>query len=185
MKPYRSSPRVVALLLFFTGCVMVNSLHPLFQEDEYVALPGVVGTWGTEDETWVFENSPKSRTYTLFYTYEEKTSEFLAVFGRIGGDLYLDMSPVELDTENEVLKRYRVLGHTFYKVELTIAAFRLDSIDYTWLHDKISSGEVSIEHFETRGGITLTADTEELQALIQVHSDEMFSDPQALKKRTP
>ncbi len=159
------------LVALIGGCV--RSLHPLFNEEDLVFEPSLVGTWSEEDDedTWSFQKSGEN-AYDLIVTEGGLPAGFDAKLGRLGSYLFLDLYPQEPDIKNDFYKFHLIPAHTFSRVWIEEDTLHLSMLDNDWLRDMIDQGELNIEHERLDGGIVLTTATDILQEFVVRHAED-------------
>ncbi len=181
---------VLAMTICLLACVW--TLQPLFEEDDLVFEPGLVGTWkAAEDEdTWTFEKAQDSNAYVLVYHQVEfepdesvsgkkkipgEAARFEARLGRLGGHLFLDLIP-EADgnpwAHNDLLNWHLIRAHTFCRLRLEKDRLRLDWLEEKWLEEALKSGRVTIAHAQAEDGVVVTAPTKELQQMVHKYAGD-------------
>ncbi len=82
------------ILILLCGCI--PSLYPIYTEQNLVNLPQLVGTWeedgGEEANTWEFTANDSS-SYRLVYTEDGEPGFFIVHVAKLGGYLFLDITP--------------------------------------------------------------------------------------------
>ena len=173
---------LILLLPLLLGCP-VRSIFPLFTDAETVFEPGLVGLWSSADgDKLSFEKAGDKGQYTVTATEEgpdgeiAETRTYIALLGRLGKALFLDMSvPVREGEEGHVIPT-----HTIWRVWLETDALRMVWLDDDWLGQMIEGKKITIAHFRRGDEIVLTAPTAELQALVKRFADDIaaFPDPE-------
>ncbi len=177
----------VALL---AGCV-VTSVYPFYTAKDLTFEPALLGTWSdpekTNDgtDTWVFE--PIAATaYKLTVRDNSETNEFDAHLFTLGGQQFLDSLP-------RTRTAYQTPTHVLLRVKSISPTLQLELLSYEWLGKLVEQNPKAIRHIivpATAGkdndndGLTLTADTAELQKFIRKHRDNTnaWVAPMVLKK---
>jgi hypothetical protein len=184
--------------LLLGGCV-VQSIHPLFNEQDYVAYP-LAGTWTQKDGdkeqgVWIF--AAANKVYKLTHTDEKgRKAVFAVAAGKIGTNVFLDFSPAldSLDQVpgsevNDFFAADIIPAHVFTKVVASNGAISLVAMDYEWLQQFLEKNPKAIAHVVQDKRPILTASTEELQKFVAKYaSDEkVFKNDILLvpKKMTP
>ncbi len=172
----------LGLMALLAGGCLVQSIHPLFVEKDYLPCDQVVGTWeqresdGSLEGTWVF--AEKERTYALTHTDKEKRQAIFEVSaGRLGGETLLDLilsDPLPGRELNELAQWHLMPVHTFLKVTGTKESLSLTPMDLEWLAKHLQENPKALAHTMRRNGNEdgfplLTAGTEELQKFVTKH----------------
>ena len=180
----------LAVAALVTGCI--PSLHPLYTDQDLVFEPRLVGTWVGEDEddTWVFEKSGEKQ-YELTFTEDGVPAKFEVHLVNLGGSLFMDFYPQELDieadTDNEFYWLHWIPAHTFARVSIEEDVLRMEMLDADWVDTSLAEGEVKIKHERVNDNIVLTASTKKLQPfMLECTEDEdAFADPTEMKRQKP
>lgn len=186
---------LVLLAALLGGCV-VQSIQPLFAEREYVAYPGLAGTWvqkgdnGQEIGVWTFEDD--ERRYKLAHTDEKGRKAIInVVAGRIGTNIFFDFSlrdPLPGSEPNDLATVGLIAAHLFAKVVRTNDALVLLAMDYEWLEKHLKANPSAVAHIVQDDRPILTVSTKELQAFVAKHAndDKIFKNEIKLspKKKT-
>ncbi len=161
-------------LMVLAGCI--PSLHPLYEDDQLVYSPDLIGTWkGPEDDTMVFMKPDDDGLYKLVYVDRIDTAVvFRAGLTRIGDRMYVDFYPVTPGAidQNEFFGVHFSSWHTFAQVALTDHTLDIRFGDALWLSDYVERSPDAIAHYFA-DGIRLTAETTELRAFVSRH-DALF-----------
>ncbi len=185
----------VLALTLLAGCA--RSLFPLFAEKDLVFNPSLVGRWmdPKSSDGWTFSKSG-DRSYSLVH-FQAKygptaqkvpgdTARFEARLGRLGQYWFLDITPSEQPNgiKNDFLDFHLLPVHSFWRIWFENDSLRLAMLDNDWLKNMIDSSRVSIKHEEVRGGIVLTAPTEELQPFVLKYAEDAqaFPEPGTLRR---
>jgi hypothetical protein len=182
MKTKLSFFTLACAALFFAGCV-VQCLHPLFTEKDFVTVPGLAGTWaqmedGKEQGLWTFE--PDDRQYKLTHTDEKgRKATFKVAAGRLGTNVFLNTlleDPMPGREMNDLVEVHLVLVHTFVKLRQTDAGLTLVAMNLEWLGKLLEENPKAVAHtLRSTGSIKiplLTASTEELQKFVARYAED-------------
>lgn len=185
---------LIALIL--TGC-FVKSLHPFYKERDIIFKKELIGTWTDKDSSvWKIEQGSRSagllkpampdNTYRITFTEKKGTSVFRATLFHLGGKLFLDFYPEEVDCANEMMASHLVPMHTVARVEMSSGKLVIRWYNEDWLLDLFKQNKIRIAHEKipvdpgSANGdfqVVLTAPTDELQKFMLKYSD----DPEAFK----
>ena len=160
------------ILLAIAGCV--RSLHPLYTERDLVFDERLLGSWtknGDSTNTWIFQKAGEN-AYELLETEKGAPARFEAHLVKLGGHLFLDIAPGEMDTKNDFFKFHHIPVHTFSRIWLENKRFRLAMLDNDWLRDMIDNRKVEIRHERQEKAIILTAPTADLQKLVIAYAED-------------
>ncbi len=168
-----------ATLALLAGCV--PSVFPLLNEGDLVYEPDLIGAWTDDDSTWTFTKQkpdPASKTYTLAIKDKNgATAEFEALLGRIGGKLFLDISPTDLGKSGKNICQWAAIslipGHLFFRVwevgpKLKFTAVRADHLSSLLKKDP----KLLAHRVVSNDGVVLAATTADLQAFFIQHADD-------------
>lgn len=167
--------------LMLAGCV--QSLNPLYTEEDLVFEPKLVGAWAEADdakERWTFAPAGE-KAYQVTYETEGKRGLFEVHLLRLGQQLYLDFYPdkaaMEAMDANDLYKFHWLPVHTFARVYQVEPELGLAFMDPDWLSKKLAQDASAIAHVR-RGDdqLILTASTPALQAFVQKYAGEAFGD---------
>jgi len=176
---------ITAAGLLMASCGPALTLNPLFEESELVLEPALVGTWGEGETLMKFESGDR-KTYKLTYRDGSKVSVFEAKLGRLGGQLFMDIYPVDKQGSEEGSEAYAPLVpmHTLMKVEIEDDQLVLYLLDSDWVQKQLDEANLQLdaEHvLKTGDDLFITLSTDQLQDLVRNHAcdDEAFprSDP--------
>ena len=166
----------VGLGLLFGGCV-VQSIHPLFTEKEYIRFPGLIGTWVQKDGdrligTWTF--AADGARYELTQTDEKgRKAAFTVSAGRIGTNIFLQASPRGPSPElNDLFTLHLVPAHLFVKAVKTDDGLRLLAMDVEWLTRHLEANPRSISHTIHDKTPLITASPDDLKKFVARHADD-------------
>ena len=152
----------IALLL--AGCV--QSLHPLFSDEDLFFEPTLIGTWaGESGNLWTFLKSGE-KAYELIYTEKKTPAKFSARLGRLGNFLFLDLRPEMPDMQNDLQQAHMLATHTFSRVWMEGDTLRLAMLEHDWLKKMIDQKKLKIKHERLGDQILLTASTKGLQKFV-------------------
>ena len=154
-------------LVFFGGfphCMVLVSEQPIFNDEDVVFEPGLVGTWVIDVDqkstlTSVYQRAEEN-AYTVTWTHQDNSGVNTIHLVRLGGNLFFD----------EFLEIDRLLdpGHLITRATIGDDTLEMALFDYQWLAELVEQGEVQIAHVrsEDSGCMVLTASTEEIQELL-------------------
>lgn len=169
-------------LLVGAGCI--PSLNPVYQNENLVFDPSVIGVWRQPKsaETWQFTKRD-SKSYTLVYTDENgQQGRFIACVADIQGKRFLDLYPDQTKLESSGFYKFHLVPiHTIYVVQRTQPNLQLVAIDYPWLDDYLAENPNAIQHATFGGRKMITAPTEQVQAFVLSHLDA-FTAPFELER---
>jgi tetratricopeptide (TPR) repeat protein len=189
MKHFFRLCQIASILLVF-GCI--PSVNPIYTDDDIVFDEDLVGVWEAVEEydeyDWItldFDEFSKT-SYELGTTGDEGTGGVYSVhLVRIGGSMFLDLFPDELDVteeQEEVLEsiaeayylfHFRPL-HTFLKLEKSGDSLVVSMIDPDWLEKYIEENPEEVRHGfidgnNSIGSFIFTDTTENMQKFLNKH----------------
>lgn len=148
-------------------CMFLMSEQPLFNDEDVIFEPALVGTWvGGVDQkrtsTSIYQRADDN-AYTVTHTAGNIFRVYLV---QLGENLFLD----------QVLESAPVVGpvHLFFRVTIGDDTLKMALFDYQWLAELVEQGEVQIAHVrsEDSGCMVLTASTEEIQELLLTYGGD-------------
>ncbi|HKQ73264.1 MAG TPA: hypothetical protein VJ810_06015 [Blastocatellia bacterium] len=164
-----------------TNCA--PSLHPFFTEKDIVFNDALLGEWINESgEKCKFTKSDDN--YYEFLFVDEAPARFKARLIELGGAMYLDLYPEDLDRSLGSYSANLVRAHTLARVSITKDSISIAMMDGDWLNKLRDRNQLDLAHERLAGGeIVLTAPTRELQAFVVKHADDkkMFVDPDVFR----
>lgn len=173
---------VVLLTISLAGCEPVLSLHPWLRDEDVIDEPALEGTWVNLDAdlgmlVFVFERSGKGS-----FTLRVGEIEYDARLGRIGGHLFLDVTPswsfLERSLKEKDSEFYLPLipAHFLLPIELEDDRFKFAYLDDDYVEREIKEGRIKVA--AAYNGELGLASTEELQAVIKHSQEQMRKDLQ-------
>ncbi|HEV2617367.1 MAG TPA: hypothetical protein VGU63_12250 [Candidatus Acidoferrales bacterium] len=187
---------LAAMIGLLNGCAY--SLHPLYNPDENVREPGLVGTWVST------ENNKANNTVTIREnadgTYEavgtspdsHVEQDYKVHLVRLGNNLFADaiFDDQLSNGKNMDLPAGVVPLHYFYKVSITGDTLQFAQLNHDWLIQQFDAKKISIAH-EIMGekpgsDILFTASPAELQRFIRQIADTpgAFGQPDVAHRQT-
>lgn len=164
------------LLLTATACVPIPSLNPLWDEDNAVCEPGIVGTWISENDDeiiTIMQTGPNE--YRMVYVAGNEASQYEVHAVRLEGRLYLDLcADKELLEERLHSEAYipLVVTHFFLRAALGPDRLELAALDDEAINKRLESGDIDIPYARWADGLLLTAQTDALQDLVTHCADD-------------
>lgn len=176
---------VTAAALLMVSCGPALTLNPLFEDSELILDPALLGSWGDGQTSMMFERG-EGKTYKLTYRDGTKVSVLVAKLGRLDGQMFLDVYPVDNEGDQSEKEAYapRIPMHTVLRVVIDDDQLVLDSLDEDWVQKQADEDgiELDAEHVLKAGDdLFITLSTAKLQDFVRNHAydDEAFppSDP--------
>lgn len=178
--PAASLGALTGTLLLLAGCI--PSVHPFFTEQDIVRDPRLLGPWQCEDEHWGFAAAPEndgSCVLTVEDTGKGKRSALTAQLFKLGDDLFLDLSPRELDLrgQHDLATASLIAGHLLLRVRTLGEFLEVSYCNYEWLGKYLEQHPAALAHHVDRRGkadrsAVITAETAALQAFVRAHLAE-------------
>lgn len=169
----------------------VRSLQPLFEDEDLVFEPRLIGTWTDSEgeDDWTFVRGEGNEYVLTCLTGEDEVkAKFRGRLGRLGGAFFLDLFPEKGGAplpKNDLLTMHLVPAHTFWRVRFE-GGLHLDPFSADWLRGGLREGRLKIAHVETSDEVVLIAGTRELQAFLAGLATDNEAFPpadEALRKR--
>lgn len=170
----------VALVALLLGGCLVQSIHPLFTEKDFIPAPRLVGAWTQQDEDgkvqggWEFET--KGPTYKLTHTDDKgRTATFQVAAGQIGTNVFLDFFPDDpspANQLNDLAAVHLIPAHIFVKLVETRDHLMLVGMDLDWLTKYLGQNPQAVAHVFSDKVPILTASTAELKKFIARHAHD-------------
>ncbi len=187
MHPARVGILIVLGLLLAACLSAVRTLHPLFADDELVFDPAILGSWIFVDaddiDSLTFATSSDERLYTVRVSGDYETLDFDVRLGRLGGNLFLDLSAPEPEGY------FAVPVHMFCKIGFEPDVMSLNCLDEEWLGRGLLAGDFELPYellfrSEDDTAMVVTASTAQLQEFIIDHASDpdAFGDPEELRR---
>lgn len=152
---------VLIFLILLAGCV--NSLHPLYTEQDLIFDPALLGQWIAGKETWIVTRQGE-KTYSVVNTDEKgEKAIFVGHLLRVGGTMFVDLFPVGPALHDTL----RV--HTFYLVLRTEPTPQFGWLDGNWLKKYLEKNPDSLRHERFGEEILITASSKDLQRFLLSH----------------
>jgi hypothetical protein len=176
----------ISLFAFLTGCV--QSLQPIYTEQDLVADDSFIGSWDDKEsnETWAFSKTGRLEYKLLHTDAEGSTGEFIVRLVKVESSLFLDIVPTKPTPANTHLYQGRpVQTHTFAHIVRKSGAIEVSVLEMNWLKDLVAENAAAISHEKINGDIVLTSSPKETQKFILEHlaTRGAFSEPARLTRR--
>lgn len=187
---------VIGLMIVFQSCT-IFSLHPLYEEEDLLEEPQLLGLWqGTEEgDDYVSFEKLKDKKYLFRYMEEQQkegeiidldTVSFEVGLLQVGDHYFMDLYPYYEGERDEGFYLFRnfIPTHSFLKIEwedqrLVLYIFELDH-----MRKLFEQNRIRIKHEMFEDYIVITASTDELKRFISKYADdkEAFDEPSEFKK---
>lgn len=173
-------------LALVTGCV--TSLNPIYNEDDLIFDPALLGVWSEEGSEEIYEVTRYGDlAYTLVFTDEDcKRGTFVMHLAQIEGMKFLDVYPTEPELNtNDFYKLLLIPVHSFFRIEHSGRAARVWTMENEWLEQYLEADAAAIEHVKRDNTVLLTASTKEVQSfqLKHVQTPGAFGEPPGKMRR--
>lgn len=188
----------IGCMIFSQSCT-IFSLHPLYEEDDLIEEPQLLGLWQDTDEGDEFVSFQKleSKKYLFRYMEEQKkedndinnmdTVSFEAGLLRVGDHYFLDLYPYYEGGKDEGYYLFRnfIPAHSFLKIEwndqqrIVLYIFEPDRMKKLFEQNRIRIKHEIIDDY-----IVITASTQDLKRFFEKYADdkEAFDEPGEFKK---
>jgi hypothetical protein len=157
----------MGLVLLMTACtVSVQSLQPLYTEEDLIFEPKLLGAWvtgGGSDELLAFVKSGENEYKVMTNIYPFSLKGRLM---KLGGCLFLDLTPADTDDV------FSIPGHLFVKIQVNGDTLNLALLDSDWAKRVADAGNLGLSHTLVGGRVVLTAPVEDLQAFVALHAGD-------------
>jgi hypothetical protein len=176
-------------LLLVTGACLPVSLSPLYTEEQLVTVPGLVGTWGSDDDgkEQMVVTREAGRSYrAIFFEGEDQPTSFEVHLVRIDETLYWDMTPDPEEVDDNGYEPYLVPAHALFRVSLEGDTLMLDALDMDWLKAQADEGRAPAHLvLDDDDRFVLTAPTTELQEFFEHYGGdpEAWTSSDALRRQ--
>ena len=187
---------VIGLMIVLQSCT-IFSLHPLYEEEDLLEEPQLLGLWQDTDkgDEYVSFEMLEDKKYLFRYMEEQQqegeqidldTVSFETGLLKVGDHYFLDLYPYYEGEKDEAHYLFRnfIPTHSFLKIEwedqqLVLYIFELDHMKKLFEQNRIR-----IKHEMFEDYIVITASTDELKRFISKYADdkEAFDEPSEFKK---
>jgi hypothetical protein len=171
---------VVAVALMGSACFTFSqpSLQPLVTKDDALDMPQIVGSWAQEgDDPQVIRfRALGDKSYELSCVggagEKAKRGTLAVAFGRIGDQLYWDLTAIPLDDEDDSWSLHRLPIHTFARIHLEGDRLEIAYLDSDWVSSALADSSIDIAHTMLDNDVLLTATSAELKQFVLDHGDD-------------
>ena len=164
---------ILGVALLGAGCIThdVVSLQPLAAEEQAIALPEIVGTWATEEESpTVLRFEPledKAYRMFLFEDGKEREGSFAMAFTSIGDALYWDLAALPLEGQDDFREAHFLPIHSFARVTLDEDRLEVAFLDSDRVKEALEDGRLDVAQSESSGRRVLTGSTDDLRRFVE------------------
>ena len=163
--------------VLLTGCdSLALSLHPLYEDEDVVFEPKLLGSWSGQDsgDVFTFAASP-DKSYRLVWTTSDETHVFRARLVRLQRILFLDL------TAGSTGELFVLPVHAFAKIRLDGDVLHYALLDSGWLGRTLESNPAAVEAAwigpRKTGGVILVAPTGDLQHFVLCYEGDQGAFP--------
>lgn len=170
---YRHSLALVLCAAVLSGCL--DSLHPLYHEEDTVFRQDFVGSWfslfADQSAMYVKIEPIEERAYRITeFGGDAGDKAYQAHLIELGGYLFLDF---QLQLEEGSPIRFDVLPlHQITRIRFEEDGIVAEELDKGWLREYLQQHPEALAHAMIEGSLLITADTDELQRFIIAHCDD-------------
>jgi hypothetical protein len=162
------------LAVVLGGCAPpVQSVYPLFSENELIFDSNLVGLWKATDSnmTGQFSRIEDQNAYKLVITENDGNQGlFFAGLGELQGNLFLEIYPDTshtYDNQESGFHKQHLLGmYSFIKIEQIDPNLKIALMDYEKVSKIINADPDILKHEFANDKLILTAPTRELQEFV-------------------
>ena len=159
---------IPAVALFMSACGSTLSVSPLYNSENVIQDPNLVGTWTDEKGKDILVVRPgEDQAYDVLYTTMEdaaSTVKFEVRLVQLNGARFLD-----------IVRRtdgWTIPGHSFAAISLDNDHVKISFLDSKWLKEKLL-GDETVKARPERGELLILMDnTESLQAMVARYANE-------------
>jgi hypothetical protein len=182
----------VLSLFLFSSC-LVRTIYPLFNNEEIIFEPKLIGKWMNKDSTEIWEFSKYTskdttkeqniyRIQTIDSSENKNTSVFLGMTGKLGNHIFLVMTINDEELFKQCSLSPQQINHliftfTFYKVNFKNDSLSLIEMDKEWFSKNQKKFSVKTIPGDRDGYISITSKTKELQKFVKKYSNDKKAFP--------
>ncbi len=183
-------------IIFLQACT-IFSLHPLYEEDDLLEEPQLIGLWQDTDEGDEYVSFEKLDDKKYLFRYMEQqgdksnvddldTVSFEAGLLKVGDHYFIDLFPYYEGERDEGYYLFRnfIPTHSFLKIEWLDQRLILYIFEYDHMKKLFEQNRIRIKHEMLDDFIVITASTQDLQKFISKYADdkEAFDEPGEFQK---
>jgi len=171
---------LVVILIAAQSCT-IFSLNPLYNEEDLLDEPILLGVWQEDDDGNEYVSFEKYEDKKYIFRYMERdgpekidTVSFEAGLIKIGDHYFIDLYPYyekEL-AESDYLFRGFIPTHSVLKIDWNKNDLDLYIFSYDRLQELFEQNRIRIRHETFDDYIVITASTDELQKFIEKYADD-------------
>ncbi|GEM_PF-6224543 len=202
MKHLRVILILVVVILSVTAC-NINSLYPLFTEDESTAkVDGLIGEYSDDEVSFNFSlidtinikaskksmfpdyrSEAKSAFYSINIEHKDEEAIYSGKVGKINDDYYINLIPVKYEIKNGFLNINLTPMNTFAKLNVYQDSIKLSFIDFEWFGKAIEKSKVRLKYREINDIVLLLSETKDLKRFVAKYGDEAFTEDMVLYRK--
>lgn len=183
MKRTKISIFAIAVLLFVINSCTVQSLFPLYTNQDLVYNENVIGTWDLgDDETWEFTRKTSKKDsinglpphYKLVAIEKGEEATLDVHLLRLGKYTYFNFYLKDFDSENSMTQLNLFPVNTFARTVIHEDSMNIEFFKPDFIADLIKEKKVRIKHVFTDDNdrLLITAPTDEIQRFVIKYEDE-------------
>ena len=159
-----------------SGC-LPTSVYPLYQVEDLVQEPALLGTWKASDgdnkDQWTFSPG-EGKSYKLEIGTDDQRMSCVAHLFKLGDERFLDVYPEEKafgeKLQSNPYNLNIIPGHLFFWVRGTDPALKMSSMGLDWLKELFKQKPKAAAHLLLPDDrVILTGETAALQNFIKDH----------------
>jgi hypothetical protein len=178
----------LALALLLNGCAPIDSIFPLYKDDDAVFDDHLLGTWqpvitdgnaSDKGERWTFSHSEGEEYYDFRWGSVGAKGGFIAQVRlvRLGTNVFVDFEgdgqKLDNTPDSDAVVPYPMITtHMIGRVWLEKDSLLIHFLSDDWVKKQVKAGTFSLSHVDTNSGQILTAPTEDLRRYMQAHADD-------------
>jgi hypothetical protein len=175
--------------LGLTGCEGESgpalSLHPFYLESDAETNPSLFGTWSSQEGDLSLRFEQDERMAIKLRIQETdgdhvSKAEFDVHLIRLGSTWFIDLYPRESDLGSTFYALHLLPAHSIARIELSHDSLELAFLDGYWLGKSFDAKTVDVSIQKTNDKILLTADTQDLQKLVDFYSSDSDAFPETV-----
>ena len=178
----------LALALLLNGCAPIDSIFPLYKDEDAVFDDHLLGTWqrvltdvnaSDKDQRWTFSHAEGEKYYDFKWGAVGTKGGFIAEVRlvRLGNALFIDFEgdaqKIDDAAKSDAVVPYPMITtHMLGRVWLEKDSLLIHFLSDDWVKEQVRAGTFSLAHLDVNGGQILTAQTDDLRKFMQAHADD-------------
>jgi hypothetical protein len=178
----------IALALSLSGCAPIDSIFPLYKDEDAVFDDHLLGTWqpvisdadaSNKDARWIFSHAEGDQFYDFKWTAVGAKGGFIAKarLVRLGNNVFIDFEGDtqkldEAPNSGNVVPYPMITTHMIGRVWLEKDSLLIQFLSDDWVKKQVKAGTFPLAHLDFNGGQILTAQTDDLRRFMQAHADD-------------